>query len=105
MSEIILQGNLEENKKTVSVLKSSFPKVKVKASVPSAVGNTTVLEVSSESAHKEEYSPEEIDKAMLCCSSVVKRCSECPYIMEKDCAERVKLDGAIMVSRIFARFR
>ncbi len=104
MSEIILQGKLEENKKTVSVLKSSFPKVRVKASMPSAVGNTTVLEVSSEPAHKDEYSAEEIDKAMLCCSSIVKRCSECPYVMEEGCEKRLGLDGAIMVARIFSKF-
>ena len=103
MSEIILQGKLEENKKTVSVLKSCFPKVKVKASMPSVAGNTTVLEVSSEPAHKDEYSPEDIDKAMLCCSSIIKRCSECPYIMEDGCKNRLALDGAVMVSRLFSK--
>ena len=104
MSEIILQGKLEENKKTVSVLKTYFPKVKVKASMPSVAGNTTVLEVFSAPIHKDEYSPEERDKAMLCCSSVVKRCSECPYVMEEDCAKRAELDGVLMVARIFSKF-
>jgi hypothetical protein len=103
MSTIIIQGNLEENRKTVNVLKNHFPSVKVKASLPLENGNTTVLEANFESLHKEEYSAEEIYTALACCSDKVQRCATCPYVMEENCSSRLALDGAVLVQRLFQK--
>ncbi len=95
MSTIIIQGELEENKKTVTVFKEHFPNVKVKASLPLGNNNTTVLETSFETLNKDKYSSEEILKALECCSNRVRTCSICPYVMEKDCKKRLQLDAVV----------
>ncbi len=99
MSTIIMHGNQEESKKVISALKSQFPTVNVKANVISADGHSTIIEAYSEMFSKESYSDTEIDKALLCCSSVEKRCTECPYKKEENCKDRLITDGAVWVQR------
>lgn len=99
MSTIIMHGSSEESKKVISALKAQFPTVNVKANVISTDGCSTIIETYSETLSKDQYSPAEIDKALLCCSSVEKRCVECPYKKEENCKDRLLADGAVWVQR------
>mgnify|MGYP003294648265 CR=1 FL=1 len=99
MSTIIIQGKKEENQKAVNAIKAQFAVVNVKANVPMSDGCTTVIDAFSESLNKEEYSTEEIDKALLCCSSIERKCAECPYVKEPGCKDRLLADAAVSVQR------
>ena len=100
MATVIIQGNSEENNKVVSALKSTFVSITRKTSIPTEKGNMLVVDVSSERVG-ERHSLSEIDFALLCCSSIEKRCTSCPYVNEADCKNKVLADGALMVSRLF----
>ena len=99
MSTIILQGKPEESKKVVKALKTHFAVVNVKGTIPSVDGCTTVIDAFSETVNKDEYTSEEIDKALLCCASAEKRCSECPYVKEPGCKDRLLSDAAVSIQR------
>lgn len=103
MAKVIIQGSNEQNSKLVNVLKDKFPGISKKAVVKDVGGTLTVLEVVEDVKQKDEFTNDEIDKALLCCSSQERNCADCPYRGVKDCSERIRLDGAVMVCRLLNR--
>ena len=99
MAKVIIQGKNEENAKVVNVLKDKFPGVSKKAVVKDVEGTMTVLEIIQDVKCKDEFTNDEIDKGLLCCSSQERNCADGPYRGVKDCMERVQTDGAVMASR------
>ena len=96
--KVIIQGTQEQNGKLINVLKSKFPGVSKKAVVKDVGETMTVLEINEDVKCKDEFTADEIDKALLCCSSQERNCTDCPIRGVPNCSERVLLDGAVMVA-------
>ena len=101
MAKVIIQGTNEENVKLINVLKGKFPGTSKKAVVKDVEETMTVLEITEDVKSKDEFTADEIDKALLCCSSAERNCAGCPLRGVPNCSERVQLDGAVMVTRQF----
>ena len=102
MATIIIQGNSEENKKVVSVLRDAFSVVNKKAGITTAQGATVIADVFMEGVAK-ELSEDEILKALYCCTHVERKCNDCPLLGVKNCKEKALTDGSVVVSRIMSR--
>lgn len=99
MAKVIIQGTNEENVKLTNVIKDKFPGMSKKAVVKDVKETMTVLEITEDVKSKDEFTNDEIDKALLCCSSAERNCADCPLRGVPNCSERVLLDGALMVTR------
>ena len=99
MAKVIIQGTNEENSKLAHVIKDKFPNASKKAVIKDVKETMTVLEITEDIKSKDEFSNDEIDKALLCCSSAERNCADCPYRGVPECSKRVLTDGAVMVSR------
>lgn len=100
MSKVIIQGTQEQNTKIIKVIKDKFPGISKKAVVKDDEGTMTIIEIIEDVKTKDEFTYDELDKALLCCSSAVRNCTDCPLKGVSNCSERVLTDGAVMVSRI-----
>ena len=100
MARIIIQGTKEECKKTENTLKNLFTKCDKKANLFTEDELMVVLDVYQERYGKDSFTDEEIDFALLCHSSAVQRCHECPYRKEPNCTEKLLADGALWFSRM-----
>ena len=98
MATIIIQGTKLETEKAVSFLKEHYDVFK-KKNVTTSDNSIVVIDAYSGRFGKEGFTDEEIDKANLCCISKERRCAECPYRKEENCAEKVHIDYATYVSR------
>lgn len=101
MAKVIIQGTNEENVNLINVIKDKFPGTSKKAGFKDVKETMTVLEITEDVKSKDEFTNDEIDKALLCCSSAERNCADCPLRGVPDCSERVQLDGAVMVTRQF----
>lgn len=101
MATIIIQGTQEENLKTVNVLKKNFSVFNKKAGYKTDDVQTSIVEIYSEDFQIKEYTAQETLKALECCSNAIQDCSSCPYRKVNECKERLKMDGALMVNRLF----
>ena len=102
MATIIIQGTKLENEKAIAFLREHYDVFKVNqiaSKEKDAEHHITVIDAYAERFGKEGFTDEEIDKANLCCVSKEKRCADCPYRKEKNCAEKAHIDFATLVSR------
>lgn len=100
MAKVIITGTPEESKKTLTALKGQFNSVEKRAEVFSCGEQTTIAEVFLDHLGKDEYSKEEILKALDCCAKKDKLCIICPYKKEPKCNEKMMLDAAVLVNRM-----
>ena len=98
MATIIIQGTKSESEKAIAFLRDHYDRFKV-THVAMSEGDMVIIDAFVGRFGKEGYTDEEIDKANLCCISKEKRCAECPYRKEKNCAEKAHIDFAAMVSK------
>ena len=74
--------------------------MKEKSSCSNELGSIKVVDVYASRFGKDDFSNEEISRALYCCSSKEKLCSLCPYVREDDCETKVQIDGARWISTI-----
>ena len=96
--KVIIQGTQEQNGKLINVLKDKFPGISKKAVVKDDEGTMTIIEIIEDVKCKDQFTYEELDKALICCSSAVRNCTDCPLKGVSNCSEKVLLDGAVMVA-------
>lgn len=103
MAKIIIQGEKREIQKAESALKEHFSITSTVANVKIDGEYMSIVDAYSERLETDRFSDEEIQKALDCHSSAVKKCSECPYKKEKDCSDRLLMDGTVYVHRLFVK--
>lgn len=96
--KVIIQGTQEQNTKIIKVIKDKFPGISKKAVVKDDEGTMTIIEIIEDVKRKGEFTYEELDKALLCCSAAVRNCVDCPLKGVPNCSERVLTDSAVMVA-------
>lgn len=101
MAKVIIQGQKEEIKKAEIALKNTFKVCSNIANVADTNEYISILDVYAEAYGKDRFSDEEIAKAMACCSNAEKNCPECPYRKEENCTQKVLMDGALYVRRLW----
>lgn len=102
MTNLIIQGPKTETEKVVDVLKNTFHTVNKKTSyVTSETGNVTcIVEVHEDEAYVENFSADEIMKALACCSNSIRDCATCPYKKINSCMQRLQIDSAVLITRV-----
>lgn len=101
MARIIVQGTKFECEKTENTIKNLFSKCDKKARVVTEDETMLVFDVYQERSGRDGFTDEEIDYALLCHASAVRRCNECPYRKESNCVEKLLADGSAWLSRKF----
>lgn len=102
MTTIFIQGTKHETEKIIDVLKKSFHAVNKKASFNTENGLTVIAEVVEDVLDVDGFSPDEILKALTCCSNADRDCATCPYKKTSNCKDRLQLDGAILIGKVKA---
>ena len=101
MATITVIGSTEELEKINNVIKTQFDKVIKKAKTDCDAGEMLIVDAySSEFGQIDGYTHEQTLKAMQCHSNKDRNCKECPYAKEKDCENKVLMDGAMMVQKL-----
>lgn len=103
MAKIIIQGEKEEIRKAESALKEHFSICSSVANVKIDGEHMAIVDVYSERLGTDRFSDEEIAKALDCHGNAIKRCHECPYRKEKDCSERLIIDGTVYIQRLITK--
>ena len=99
MARVIIQGSKEECDKAYNSLQNVFSNCDKKARISTEGESMIVLDVYQERFGKDGFSDEEIDLALTCHSSAIRRCDLCPYRKEPGCTEKLLIDGSIWLTR------
>lgn len=103
MAKIIIQGEKSEIKKAESAIREHFSITSTVANVKIDGEYMSIVDAYSERLDTDRFTDEEIQKALDCHSSAIRKCSECPYRKEKDCSDRLLMDGTVYVHRLFVK--
>lgn len=100
MANVIITGTPEESKKAMAALKSQFHTIDKKADVFSRGEQTTVAEVFLDVCAGDNFSDEEVLKALECHSKKERDCVNCIYKKIPKCNERLLADAAVVVNKM-----